>query len=518
MRPFSVAVLVALAALPATTLAFSESRASQRRLQRGHYSHRKRRRSAAYFSTATPESSTEGSSSSSFSNFWYSVVQKDDEKDGQDRIPCVRNLDRDGPLPPGAYLEHCRDTVYESKPICRVTVAIDLTQGFDTDGDFDVEASEVVIQMQKFLDAGLTSFQLKSSRQGRCVDDSLQEWGEEHIFGRLRKETPAFALKQCHLVLPYEIPGASAVGTVTPASIRKTVLAALDRTGGECIDTLQLSQQQQQDSPYALDVLDCLQDLQREGYLRSVAGKSLPWTLLRQADQCGYRIDSNQVDGNILNPVAFDNPEQELACNDLGTKLLVASPLAGGLLSGRHYAAAQAMTRRRGRERTNAPTPFTPSEWYHLKHTMVHWGDHRDDLADDATVAERWKLYQDKVLFVLHDIATKHGVSMSTIALRWTLQADHVASAVVTCRLLGATDDSWEHRPQQLRQVFSVELDEEDMGRLWEVAGRVVPEPMFRDQDEEDLYMEMMESDKGLLLPSKRKPPPSDRSSRTLWL
>jgi hypothetical protein len=340
----SRAVITLLISLPANA-AFTEHAIGSNSHPICHRKRQRRRRIVALQSTNTPESSTQDASQRkpSYSNFWYSVVQKEeDDSVDSPRVPCVPDLDREGPLPAGAYTTHSSDPVYDPQAICRVTIAVDLTNGLDKDRDADMEPSKVVANMQKFLDAGMASFQLKSSsststRRSSNADatSGLQEWGEEQIFGRLRKETPAFALRNCHLVVPLHIPGPDAVGTVTASSIRQTVLASLVRTGGDCIDTIQLLPNPQ--SPYALDVLDCLQDLKREGYIRSVAGKSLDWRLVQEAHRCGFCIDSNQVDGNLLDPTTFDNPEQQLMCQDLGTKLLVAGPLAGGLLSGRHY-------------------------------------------------------------------------------------------------------------------------------------------------------------------------------------
>jgi aryl-alcohol dehydrogenase-like predicted oxidoreductase len=494
-------------------------------------------------SKAAPEPSIQDNPQpkSTYSNFWYSVVPKKEEA-SVDRVPCVRDLDKEGPLPNGAYLTHS-DPESNPQPICRLTIAVDLTYGLDKkDGDSDMEPSKIVASMQKFLDAGMASFQLKtssSSRRSKNTDatSGLQEWGEEEIFGRLRRETPAFALRNCHLVVPLHIPGPEAAGTVTPSSIRQTILASLERTGADCIDTIQLLPNPY--SPYALDVLDCLQDLKREGYVRSVAGKSLDWRLIREAHRCGFYIDSNQVDGNLLNPTNFDNPEQKLACEDLGTKLLVAGPLAGGLLSGRHYVEPQEGRRRRSRDsrrlspsqemedarlRRNRPL-FNPSESHHLETTLVQWGErHGQQDSDDLLSAARWKLFQSKMLQTMHEIAQKHDVSVSTVALRWTLQAQHVAATVVSCRLLSPEDVNPQvlrDRPKQLRQVFQLHLDEEDMERLWEVSGRLAPEPYDGDRDdEEELYMEMLESKKGLFLPrsEKKQQKSPDRSGRPLWL
>jgi aryl-alcohol dehydrogenase-like predicted oxidoreductase len=547
----SRAVIALLISLPAN-VAFTEHAIGSNTYPIRHndihiLQYRKRRRQqirALQGTKAAPEPSTQDNPQQkpTYSNFWYSVVPKEEDV-SVDRVPCVRDLDKEGPLPAGAYLPHS-DPESSPQPICRLTIAVDLTYGLDKKaGDSDMEPSKVVASMQKFLDAGMASFQLKtssSSRRGSTntgAPSGLQEWGEEEIFGRLRRETPAFALRNCHLVVPLHIPGPDAVGTVTPSSIRQTVLSSLARTGGDSIDTVQLLPNPY--SPYALDVLDCLQDLKREGYVRSVAGKSLDWRLIREAHRCAFTIDSNQVDGNLLDPIDFDNPEQRLACEDLGTKLLVAGPLAGGLLSGRHYVESQEGRRRRrrgsrqlspsqemeeARARRNRPL-FNPSESRHLETTLVQWGErHGQQDSDDLLSAGRWKLFQSKVLQTMHEIAQKHEVSVSTVALRWTLQTQHVAATVVSCRLLSSEDVNPQvlrDRPKQLRQVFQLHLDDEDMERLWEVSGRLAPEPYDGDRDdEEELYMKMMESKKGLFLPpsNRRQQKSPDQSNRALWL
>jgi aryl-alcohol dehydrogenase-like predicted oxidoreductase len=106
--------------------------------------------------------------------------------------------------------------------------------------------------------------------------------------------------------------------------------------------------------------------LQREGYIRSVAGKSLDWRLIQEAHRCGFCIDSNQVDGNLLDPANLDSAEQRLACEDLGTKLLVAGPLAGGLLTGRHYQ-EPVEGRRRGRRGSAGRHKLSPSQEQQLQ-------------------------------------------------------------------------------------------------------------------------------------------------------
>ena len=110
-----------------------------------------------------------------------------------------------------------------------------------------------------------------------------------------------------------------------------------------------------------------------------------------------------------------------------------------------------------------------------------------------------WNIYQEELLSPLEDMAQKHGVSVASVLLRWSLQLDHVASTAVTCRLV-YPDDGAKRRPraQALREVFTFCLDDVDMAELWELSGRIEANHLHVDFNEEM----MMESENGLLLPS----------------
>lgn len=112
----------------------------------------------------------------------------------------------------------------------------------------------------------------------------------------------------------------------------------------------------------------------------------------------------------------------------------------------------------------------------------------------------------------LEDVALKHRVSLASVALRWALQLDHVASVVVACEVGESSDDRPFDRPRQLRQVFRFELDEEDMERLWDASGEA---DLLKTTDFNplDLNFEAMEGGDGntLFLPDASK-------SRKFWL
>ena len=206
-------------------------------------------------------------------------------------------------------------------------------------------------------------------------------------------------------------------------------------------------------SPYHLDVLDCLMDLQRDGLIRSIGGKNIPPKLLREASACGFTMDSNQITLNLLHPTQY-TCELQLACHDLGIKLLLSSPLAGGMLTNRYVSTRV----------EPPPWEMTPTERNYLVKVLSPW-------AKKHSQEDRWTAYQHVMMDTLGDVALKHGVSVASVALRWAMQLDHVASVVVACTLEKLSHDCHSDRPRQLRQVFQFELDEEDMERLWDASG-----------------------------------------------
>jgi len=74
-----------------------------------------------------------------------------------------------------------------------------------------------------------------------------------------------------------------------------------------------------------------------------------------------------------------------------------------------------------------------------------------------------WPEFQ-RLLVILQEVATKHGVSVTNIATRWVLQQPAVGAVIVGTRL-GVS----QHGHENLR-VFTFELDDDDMLRINIVA------------------------------------------------
>lgn len=211
--------------------------------------------------------------------------------------------------------------------------------------------------------------------------------------------------------------------------------------------------------------------MQREGLIKSIGGLNFPPSLLQSTEECGFHLDTNQVQCNILDPHPFDEALQQ--CSLAGTKLLVGSPLAGGLLTDRFL------------QMPDEPRLLylSSTEQRHVRTTLATWAERRRDVAGggggDGKHKDRstsiWSRFHHDVLGALADVSHKHQVPVAAVALRLALRLDNLGSVVVSSRV-GAAAEHEEgrgfNRHRSLRQLFSFDLDDEDEERLWDASGR----------------------------------------------
>lgn len=70
-----------------------------------------------------------------------------------------------------------------------------------------------------------------------------------------------------------------------------------------------------------------------------------------------------------------------------------------------------------------------------------------------------WELFQE-LLHVLSDIANKHSVSISNVAVRWVLDQPQVGGTIVGARL------GYRDHIQETIKVFSFKLDDDDLQQI----------------------------------------------------
>jgi len=172
-----------------------------------------------------------------------------------------------------------------------------------------------------------------------------------------------------------------------------------------------------------------LDEQRRAGKIRLLGTTNFDTPCLRELVEAGIPIAAHQVQYSLLDRRA----EEALAgfCTRNGIQLLCYGSVAGGFLSDRW----------RGDRRPQDPLENRSLVKYRL--IIDEFGG--------------WSLYQ-QLLGVLSEIAARHEVSPTTVAIRWVLDRPGVAAVLLGTR--GAT-----HLSETLR-IGGLGLDAEDRERL----------------------------------------------------
>jgi len=415
-------------------------------------------------SRAPADSSSSSSSPAGrieFVDFWGTHTRSDAELGFE--LPVDPRLDRyDGSLPPGAYRIHGKPE-YDPKPACRIALSIDWEQRHSRFARFPLGPEEVVRQVQNCIDAGFQTFQLSpEARDAENVD----------MIGRIMRDTPTFV--EMHWIVRLELPK-----IVSPATVREAVFGLLRQTRTESLDTVLVPFDSGILPQYHLDVLDSLQDLQRDGLVRSIGVVEWPETLLKQAYACGFAIGVHQQSGNLLLPP----PRNRLRTD---TASWWSNPLARNFLSDN----ANFLT---GRDPpTHAKGWKDIQTWYDLKQQKKKRG--KQDTGKAARSLDAWNSFKKDVQETLRHLAWKHEVSIDTIILRWSLQEnlreDRILPASMVLFPLFFVEEPEGQLGRQLsglRDVFRFELDQDDLELLNDIVALPKPKTATLRIDEVDV-------------------------------
>ncbi|XP_048569066.1 flagellar radial spoke protein 5-like isoform X1 [Triticum urartu] len=194
-------------------------------------------------------------------------------------------------------------------------------------------------------------------------------------------------------------------------------------------------------NPGYLDALKHITDLKEEGKIKTVALTNFDTERLQIILENGIPIVSNQVQHSIVDM----RPQKKMAelCELTGVKLITYGTVMGGLLSEKFLD-------------TNINIPFagpplnTPS-LQKYKRMIDAWGG--------------WSLFQ-ALLQTLKKVSLKHGIPISTVAVRYILNQTSVAGSMVGVRL-GLSEHI-----RDTNTILSLLLDEEDMGSITEASQR----------------------------------------------
>ncbi|GAY59818.1 hypothetical protein CUMW_197360 [Citrus unshiu] len=307
--------------------------------------------------------------------------------------------------------------------ICRVVNGMWQTSG----GWGKIDINNAVNFMLHYADAGLTTF------------DMADIYGPaEDLYGifinRVRRERPPEFLDKVRGLTKWVPPPVK----MTSSIVRESIDVSRRRMDVPCLDMLQFHWWDYSNPGY-LDALNHLTDLKEEGKIKTVALTNFDTERLRIILENGIPVVSNQVQHSVVDM----RPQQKMAelCQLTGVKLITYGTVMGGLLSEKFLD-------------TNLSIPFagpplnTPS-LQKYKRMVDAWGG--------------WSQFQ-VLLQTLKRIASKHGVSIPVVAVRYILDQPAVAGSMIGVRLGLA-----EHI-QDTNAIFMLSLDEDDVNSIQEVT------------------------------------------------
>ncbi len=234
----------------------------------------------------------------------------------------------------------------------------------------------------------------------------------EEIVGQALAEMPAserpFVFTKCGLIWDQTDRMVMPKKIGTPASIRDEVVASLRRLRTERIDLYQMHWPPQ-DGTGLEEYWQTLLDLKAEGKVRAVGLSNHYTAQLEAAERLGH-VDTLQPPFSAIHR---DVATAELPwCRAHNTGVIVYSPMASGLLTGA-FTAERAKSLSKDDWRSGSP-------------------DFRGDgLARNLAVAN-----------AMRPIAARHGTSVASVAVAWTLAWPAVTAAIVGARS-PAQVDGW---------------------------------------------------------------------------
>ncbi|XP_022943506.1 uncharacterized oxidoreductase At1g06690, chloroplastic isoform X2 [Cucurbita moschata] len=307
--------------------------------------------------------------------------------------------------------------------VCRVVNGMWQTSG----GWGRIDRDNAVDAMIKYADSGLDTF------------DMADIYGPaEDLYGifinRVRRERPPELLENIRGLTKWVPPPVK----MTSSYVRESINISRKRMDVSSLDMLQFHWWDYSNSGY-LDALKHLTDLKEEGKIKTVALTNFDTERLQIILENDIPVVSNQVQHSIVDM----RPQQKMAelCKLTGVKLITYGTVMGGLLSEKFLD-------------TNLTIPFagpplnTPS-LQKYKRMVDAWGG--------------WSLFQ-VLLQTLKRVASKHGVSIPTVAVKYILDQPAVAGSMIGVRL-GLS----EHL-QDTNAIFSLALDEKDINSIEEVS------------------------------------------------
>ena len=289
-----------------------------------------------------------------------------------------------------------------------------------------IDPTAAVRDMFAYMDAGFTTWDL-ADHYGPAED----------FIGAFRRQWAASRGAEALSNLQAFTKWVPEPGRMTRGIVQQAIDVSLRRMNVETIDLLQFHWWDYADPSY-LDALTYLSQLCEEGKIRYLGLTNFDTPHLQRIVENGIQVASNQVQYSLIDR----RPEVQMSqfCQEHGIGLLTYGTVCGGLLSDKYLGQAEP-------DRSALNTASLRK----YKQMIDTWGG--------------WGLFQE-LLTTLQQLASKHGVSIANVAVRYILDRPAVAGVIIGVRL-GVTD----HRADNAR-AFDVILDAEDHARIEAVLSK----------------------------------------------
>ncbi|MBW4684426.1 MAG: aldo/keto reductase [Komarekiella atlantica HA4396-MV6] len=300
--------------------------------------------------------------------------------------------------------------------ICRILNGMWQVSG----GHGRIEPKAAIQAMFKYMDAGFTTWDL-ADHYGPAED----------LIGEFRRQLTATRGKESLSNIQAFTKWVPRPTKMTKKLVEENINISLRRMDIESLDLMQFHWWEYQDKNY-LDALKYMTELQTEGKIKHLALTNFDTEHLKIIIEAGIKIVSNQVQFSLVDR----RPEVNMIqfCQQHDIKIFTYGTVCGGLLSEKYLGKPEP----RGSE-------LATVSLRKYKNMVDGWGG--------------WQLFQE-LLAILKEIADKHQVSISNVAVRYILDQPSVGGVIVGARL-GVS----EHLEDNAK-VFSFSLDDDDRDRI----------------------------------------------------
>ena len=289
--------------------------------------------------------------------------------------------------------------------------------GWQLAGDHgEVDRERALTDMGAFVDAGLNT-----------VDGADIYTGVEDMYGEFNARRVAQGLARLQVHTKF-VPDYGDLAEVDAAYVRRIIERSLKRLRVDRLDLVQFHWWDYK-VPRHVEAAQALAALRQEGLIAHLGGTNFDTPHTEALLDAGVPLVSMQVQYSLLDrrPAALLAP----LCARRGLQLLCYGTLAGGFLTERWLGQpepAEALSNR----------------------SLVKYKLIVDEFGG-------WAAFQE-LLRALKAIADRHGVQLSTVAIRWVLDQPAVAAAIVGARYGNRIGDTLE--------VFGLRLDAADHAQI----------------------------------------------------